>query len=57
MSARKDEKSPEQSRKPYRKPKLVDHGDIAAVTRANKGGHASDGSGKPATKAPTGPGA
>jgi hypothetical protein len=56
MSARKEEKSPEQSRKPYRKPKLVDHGDLASVTKA-KGGHASDGSGKPATKAPTGPGA
>jgi len=55
MNARKEEKSEPEPRKPYRKPKLADHGDIAAVTRA-KGGHASDGSGKPATKAPTGPG-
>ena len=55
MTARKEEKGPKPSRKPYRKPEVVDHGDIAAVTKG-KGGGANDGQGKPNTKSPTGPG-
>lgn len=49
--ARKDRPT----KKPYQKPDLVVHGDIRKITQA-KGGAASDGAGKPHTKAPTGPG-
>ncbi len=38
------------AKKPYRKPKLVVHGNIRALTRS-KGGGANDSGGKPATKA------
>ena len=57
MTARKDHSDRKPEKKPYRKPDLAVHGDIREVTRANKGGHANDGSGKPNTKAPTGVGA
>ncbi len=37
-------------KKPYRAPKLTEHGDIRTLTRA-KAGNKNDGTGKPATKA------
>jgi hypothetical protein len=56
MTSRKEPSDGKPKKKPYSKPDLVVHGDIRKVTKA-KGGHASDGAGKPATKAPTGSGA
>lgn len=40
---------PGQTKKPYRSPRLVVHGDLRRLTMA-KGGSSSDGSGKPRTK-------
>jgi hypothetical protein len=57
MSAKRDDvQKAKAQKKDYRKPRLVTHGDIRAITKA-KGGSASDGTGKPRTKSPTGPGA
>nr|UXE46009.1 hypothetical protein Hi04_10k_c554_00008 [uncultured bacterium] len=42
-------------KKEYRAPKLVVHGDVRRITQS-KGASADDGSGKPHTKSPTGPG-
>jgi len=43
-------------KKEYHPPKLVVHGDVREITQS-KGASASDGTGKPHTKSPTGPGA
>ncbi len=57
MTAKKeDAPDPKRRKKTYEKPKLVIHGDIRAITKT-KGGSSNDGSGKPKTKSPTGPGA
>ena len=56
MSATKGQPERKPAKKPYQEPVLTVHGDIRQVTKANKGGHANDGSGKPNTKAPTGVG-
>jgi hypothetical protein len=42
-------------KKPYQTPELITHGDVRKITQS-KGGAANDGTGKPHTKAPTGPG-
>ena len=57
MKPKKPAPDGESGKKPYRKPELVVHGNIRELTKANKGGHANDGSGKPSTNAPTGSGA
>jgi hypothetical protein len=54
-SKQKDPRRSGGKKKPYRKPELSVHGDIRAITQS-KGSHSNDGTGKPATKAPTGPG-
>ena len=52
---RKDARHGSGKKKPYRKPELRVHGDIRDIALA-KGSHSNDGTGKPSTKAPTGPG-
>jgi hypothetical protein len=42
-------RQPRKLKKPYRKPRLVVHGDVRKLTGA-KAGTKSDGSGKPATR-------
>ena len=42
-------KHPRKRKKPYRKPRLVVHGDVRTLT-GSKAGAKSDGSGKPATR-------
>lgn len=47
-------KPPRKPKKPYRKPRLVVHGDLRKLTGA-KAGTRNDGTGKPATRVTGGP--
>ena len=55
MKGKRPARKDRPTKRPYQEPKLVVHGDIRKITQG-KGGAANDGSGKPHTKAPTGPG-
>jgi hypothetical protein len=54
MASKKRKKPPADARKPYRSPRLVEHGDLRRLTGAKGGDRQDGGGGKPATRT-TGP--